>query len=287
MQWDYVAFTLSAILLICSIIIIVMRGFNWGLDFTGGTVIELQLENLVDIDHIRDVLEHAGFSNILVQHFGSSRDLIIRMLPVQHKLDQELGNKVIGLINQFTGQQTILKRVEFIGPSVSSDLAQTGGIALLVAFSCILIYIWFRFEWRLATGALLALAHDVLITLGVLALCHIEIDMTIIASLISVISYSLNDSIVVFDRIRENFRKIHCCSAYDLFNLSLMQTLSRTVMTSATTLIVVLIMLIFGGAILHGFSTTLLIGIFIGTVSSIYVASALALKLGIKREQLL
>ncbi|AHF78032.1 Preprotein translocase subunit [Sodalis praecaptivus] len=287
MRWDYVAFTLSAILLIASIAIMAVRGFNWGLDFTGGTVIELNLEKAADLDQMRDALEHAGFTDPLVQNFGSSRDVMVRMPPVQDGLGQELGNKVLGVINQATGQNAAVKRVEFVGPSVGSDLAQDGGMALLVALICILIYVGFRFEWRLATGAVLALAHDVVITLGVLSLFHIEIDLTIIASLMSVIGYSLNDSIVVSDRIRENFRKIRRGSAYDIFNVSLTQTLSRTIMTSATTLMVVLMLLIFGGAMLRGFSTTLFIGVFIGTVSSIYVASALALKLGMKREHLL
>ncbi|BAE73924.1 Protein-export membrane protein SecF [Sodalis glossinidius str. 'morsitans'] len=287
MRWDYVAFSLSAILLIASIAIMAVKGFNWGLDFTGGTVIELNLEKPADLDQMRGALEHAGFTDPLVQNFGSSRDVMVRMPPVQDGLGQELGNKVLGVINQATGQNASVKRVEFVGPSVGSDLAQDGGMALLVALICILIYVGFRFEWRLATGAVLALAHDVVITLCVLSLFHIEIDLTIIASLMSVIGYSLNDSIVVSDRIRENFRKIRRGSAYDIFNVSLTQTLSRTIMTSATTLMVVLMLLIFGGAMLRGFSTTLFIGVFIGTVSSIYVASALALKLGMKREHLL
>ncbi|WMQ73967.1 MAG: Protein translocase subunit SecF [Sodalis sp.] len=287
MRWDYVAFTLSAILLIASIAIIAVRGFNWGLDFTGGTVVELNLEKTADLDQMRDALEHAGFTDPLVQNFGSSRDVIFRMPLVQDSFGQELGNKVLVVINQATGQNAAVKRVEFVGPSVGSDLAQDGGMALLVALICILIYVGFRFEWRLATGAVLALVHDAVITLGVLSLLYIEIDLTIIASIMSVIGYSLNDSIVVSDRIRENFRKIFRGSTYDIFNVSLTQTLSRTIITSATTLMVVLMLLIFGGAMLRGFSITLFIGVCIGTVSSIYVVSALALKLGMKREHLL
>ncbi|MGL9769188.1 MAG: protein translocase subunit SecF [Sodalis sp. (in: enterobacteria)] len=288
MRWDCIAFSLSGILLITSIVIITVKGFNWGLDFTGGTVIELNLEKPADFEQMRKALEHSGFIDPLVQNFGSSRDVIVRMAPMQDGLGQELGNKVIAVINQTTDQNATVKRLEFVGPSVGSDLAQDGAIAILVALICILIYVCFRFEWRLATGAVSALVHDVVITLGVLSLLHIEIDVTIIASLMSVIGYSLNDSIVVSDRIRENFRKIHCgSSAYDIFNISLTQTLSRTIMTSAITLMMVLMLLIFGGSVLRGFSATLLIGIFIGTISSIYVASALALKLGMKREHLL
>ncbi|HBH69352.1 MAG TPA: protein translocase subunit SecF, partial [Erwinia persicina] len=175
----------------------------------------------------------------------------------------------------------------FVGPSVGSDLAQAGGVALLSALIAILIYIGFRFEWRLALGTVLALAHDVIITAGLLSLFHVEIDLTIIASLMSVIGYSLNDKIVVSDRIRENFRKIRRGSSYDITNVSLTQTLSRTIITSVTTLAMVMILFVFGGALLKGFSLTMLIGITIGTISSIYVSSALALKLGMKREHML
>lgn len=287
MRWDSLAFTVSTILLIASIVIMVERGFNLGLDFTGGTLIELNLEKTIDLDKIRDALEKARFTDPLVQNFGSSRDVIVRMAPLQDSLGQELKNKVLRVIHQSTGQNATVKRVEFVGPSVGSDLAQNSGIALLMALICILIYLGFRFEWRIATGAVLALAHDVVITLGALSLFYIEINLTIIASIMSVIGYSLNDSIVVSDRIRENFRKIRYGSVYDIFNVSLTQTVSRTIMTSVTILILVLILLIFGGAMLRGFSATLFIGVFIGTISSIYVASALALKLGIKREHLL
>ncbi len=287
MRWDNVAFTISLVLLIASIAVMSVRGFNWGLDFTGGTVIELNLEKPAEIEVMRGALEKAGFQDPLIQNFGSSRDVMVRMPPVQDGAGQELGNKVLSIINQETGQQATVKRIEFVGPSVGSDLAQTGGMALLVALICILIYVGFRFEWRLAMGAVLSLAHDVVITMGILSLLHIEIDLTIVASLMSVIGYSLNDSIVVSDRIRENFRKIRRGSSYEIINVSLTQTLSRTIMTSATTLMVVLMLYIFGGAILEGFSLTMLIGVSIGTVSSIYIASALALKMGVKREHMI
>ncbi|TKI06311.1 protein translocase subunit SecF [Martelella alba] len=287
MRWDYVAFSISITLLIISAVLMVTRGFNWGLDFTGGTVIELNLSKTADLDAMRNALEHAGFKEPVIQNFGSSRDVMVRMPPVQNGAGQELGNQVLSVIKQSFDQNASVKRIEFVGPSVGSDLAQAGGMALLVALICILVYVGFRFEWRLALGAVLALAHDVLITMGVLSLFHIEIDLTIIASLMSVIGYSLNDSIVVSDRIRENFRKIRRGSSYEIINVSLTQTLSRTLMTSATTLVVVLMLFIFGGPILHGFSLTMLIGVTIGTASSIYVASALALKLGMKREHML
>nr|WP_263458400.1 protein translocase subunit SecF [Brenneria tiliae] len=287
MRWDNVAFLISGTLLILSLIVMGVRGFNWGLDFTGGTVIEINLEKPADLDLIRDSLQNAGFHDPLIQNFGSSRDVMVRMSPNVGTSGQELGNRVLSVINQGTEQQATVKRIEFVGPSVGSDLAQAGGMALLSALICILIYVGFRFEWRLALGAVIALAHDVVITLGVLSLFKIEIDLTIVASLMSVIGYSLNDSIVVSDRIRENFRKIRRGTPYEIMNVSLTQTLSRTIMTSATTLVVVLMLYIFGGAMLAGFSLAMLIGVSIGTVSSIYVASALALKLGMKREHLL
>ena len=287
MRWDNLAFAISGLLLIISIAIIGVRGFNWGLDFTGGTVIEVSLDQPANLDDMRAAMEKAGFKDPVVQNFGSSRDIIVRLPPTSGTAGQELGNKVIGLINADIDKNASVKRIEFVGPSVGSDLAQAGAMALLIALISILIYVGFRFEWRLALGAVIALAHDVIITMGVLSLFRIEVDLTIIASLMSVIGYSLNDSIVVSDRIRENFRKIRRGTSYEIMNVSLTQTLSRTIMTSATTLMVVLMLYIFGGALLAGFSLTMLIGVSIGTVSSIYVASALALKLGMKREHML
>ncbi|AHM72604.1 protein translocase subunit SecF [Yersinia hibernica] len=287
MRWDYVAFGVSLLLLVASVVVMATKGFNWGLDFTGGTVIEISLEKPADMDQLRDTLEAAGFESPILQNFGSTRDVMVRMPPATGTAGQELGNKVISVINESVDKNASVKRIEFVGPSVGSDLAQAGGMALLVALLCILVYVGFRFEWRLALGAVIALAHDVVITMGILSLFHIEIDLTIIASLMSVIGYSLNDSIVVSDRIRENFRKIRRGTPYEIMNVSLTQTLSRTIMTSATTLMVVLMLFIFGGAMLQGFSLTMLIGVSIGTVSSIYVASALALKLGMKREHML
>ena len=279
---------ISGFLLIVSIAIIGVRGFNWGLDFTGGTVIEITLEKPVDMDQLRDSLQKAGFEEPQLQNFGSSRDIMVRMPPVHDANgSQELGSKVVNVINESTSQSATVKRIEFVGPSVGADLAQTGALALIAALVCILIYVGFRFEWRLAAGVVIALAHDVVITMGVLSLFHIEIDLTIVASLMSVIGYSLNDSIVVSDRIRENFRKIRRGTPYEIFNVSLTQTLHRTLITSGTTLMVILMLFLFGGPILEGFSLTMLIGVSIGTASSIYVASALALKLGMKREHLI
>ncbi|WP_413494850.1 protein translocase subunit SecF [Morganella psychrotolerans] len=287
MRWDNVAFTISALLLLASVAIIGVKGFNWGLDFTGGTVIEVNFTQPADLDKIRETVAQAGFKDPLIQNFGSSRDIMVRLPPAEGTAGQELGKTIINVINTNIDEGAVVKRIEFVGPSVGAELAQTGAMALIAALICILLYVGMRFEWRLAMGAVIALAHDVIITLGILSLFHIEVDLTIVASLMSVIGYSLNDSIVVSDRIRENFRKIRRGTSYEIMNVSLTQTLSRTIMTSATTLLVVLMLYIFGGAMLEGFSLVMLIGVSIGTISSIYVASALALKLGMKREHLI
>ncbi|MBS0848746.1 protein translocase subunit SecF [Citrobacter sp. JGM124] len=288
MRWDYWAFGISGLLLIISIAIIGVKGFNWGLDFTGGTVIEISLEKPAELDVIRGALEKAGFQDPLVQNFGSSRDIMVRMPPVSGDVGgQALGSSVVSVIDSSTNQHSAVKRIEFVGPSVGADLAQSGAMALLVALLSILVYVGFRFEWRLAAGVVISLAHDVIITMGVLSLFQIEIDLTIVASLMSVIGYSLNDSIVVSDRIRENFRRIRRGTPYEIFNVSLTQTLKRTLITSGTTLVVILMLYLFGGSMLKGFSLTMLIGVTVGTASSIYVASALALKLGMRREHML
>ncbi|MGP1959103.1 MAG: protein translocase subunit SecF [Arsenophonus sp. NC-CH8-MAG3] len=287
MRWDYLAFTISIALFIISIMVTLLKGFNWGLDFTGGTIIEINFNQPADLDKIRASLSNDGHKEPLIQNFGSSRDIIIRLPPIKGIASQEIGKTVISLINRNINDQATLKRMEFVGPSIGSELAQTGVMALLSALICILIYLGFRFEWRLAAGAVISLAHDVIITLGVVSLFQIEVDMTIVASLMSVIGYSLNDSIVVFDRIRENFRKIRHGTSYEIVNVSLTQTLSRTLITLGASLLVILMLYFFGGLILQGFALIMLIGVTIGTISSIYVASALALKMGIKREHLI
>ena len=188
MRWDYWAFGISGFLLILSLIIIGVKGFNWGLDFTGGTVIEISLEKPADMDQMREALEKAGFADPLLQNFGSSRDIMVRMPPAEGETGgQVLGSKVVNVINEATSQNAAVKRIEFVGPSVGADLAQTGAMALMVALISILVYVGFRFEWRLAAGVVIALAHDVIITMGVLSLFHIEVDLTIVASLSSAI----------------------------------------------------------------------------------------------------
>ncbi|SHF99544.1 protein translocase subunit SecF [Vibrio gazogenes] len=287
MRWSKFAFVLSALLIVASIVTISMKGFNWGLDFTGGTLIEVTFDQPADLAQVRSALEAKGFGDATVQNFGSAKDVMVRLRPRDHVAGEALGNQIISAINTATGQHVEMRRIEFVGPNVGDELTEAGGMAILVSLLCILMYVSMRFEWRLSAGAVLSLAHDVTITLGVFSLLQIEVDLTIVAALLTVVGYSLNDTIVVFDRIRENFRKMRKGESDEVMNNSITQTLSRTLITSGTTLFVVIALFVEGGAMIHGFALALLLGITVGTYSSIYVASALALKLGIKREHLL
>lgn len=301
LRFGFIAFAISMLLVVGSIVVIFVKGFNLGQDFTGGTTIEITLSKAVEIDDIRASLKQAGYGEPVVQNYGSSQDIIIR-LPIlkddesnqqnsnmtedqkTQELNSALGAKIADLMHKYIDSDAKIKRVAYVGPSVGSELAQDGILAILATLISILIYIAIRFEWRFGTGAVVALAHDVIITAGYLSLFQRELDLTIIAAMLSIIGYSLNDTIVVFDRIRENFRKIRRATSYDVINISLTQTLSRTLMTSGTTLAVVVILYIFGGSMLRGFSETLGVGIILGTISSIYVAAYMSLKMGIKRE---
>ncbi|QUM75463.1 protein translocase subunit SecF [Moritella sp. 24] len=280
------AFILSALLVLLSISSIAIKGINWGLDFTGGTVIEVGYDKPADLEVIRPLLAAEGFSDAVIQHFGSSRDVLIRIAPREGLDSEHLGSQVISVLQGYD-KSVEMRRIEFVGPNVGDELTEQGGLALLAALICILLYVGVRFEWRLASGAVLALAHDVIITLGIFSVLDVEFDLTILAALLTVIGYSLNDTIVVFDRIRENFRRMRIDDSVEIMDVSLTQTLSRTLITSGTTLMVLISLFLKGGALIHGFALALLIGIVVGTYSSIYVASALALKLGVTRETML
>jgi preprotein translocase subunit SecF len=286
MKMSKSAFILSALLVILSIVTIGVKGINWGLDFTGGTVIEVGYQNPADLTKIRPLLSEQGFDDAIIQHFGSSRDVLIRIAPREGLDSQHLGNQVVTVMQSYDSSAE-MRRIEFVGPNVGDELTEQGGLALLAALLCILLYVGVRFEWRLASGAVLALAHDVILTLGVFSLLEVEFDLTILAALLTVIGYSLNDTIVVFDRIRENFRRLRTDDSVEIIDVSLTQTLSRTLITSGTTLMVLVSLFLKGGALIHGFALALLIGVVVGTYSSIYVASALALKLGVNRETML
>ncbi|PMH37565.1 protein-export membrane protein SecF [Vibrio sp. 10N.286.49.B3] len=287
MRWSKFAFAFSIVMIATAFFTLSTKWLNWGLDFTGGTLIEVGFEQPANLEDIRGALEAKGFGDATVQNFGSARDVMVRLRPRDNMQGEALGNQILSAIEEGTGDSVEMRRIEFVGPNVGDELTEAGGLAILVSLICILIYVSIRFEWRLAAGAVLALAHDVIITLGIFSLLQIEVDLTIVAALLTVVGYSLNDTIVVFDRIRENFRKIRNGEPTDILNGAITQTLSRTLITSATTLFVVIALFTQGGAMIHGFALALLLGITVGTYSSIYVASALALKLGITREHLM
>lgn len=279
---------LSLAFVILSIVSLLTQGLKPGIDFTGGTLVELAYEQAVDLDEIRQALSKEGFEGAVVQHFGSSREVMIRLLPTEQTANSsELSNHIMRAINSHVSQKGELRRVEFVGPQVGEELTEDGGLAMLIALFCILIYVTFRFEYRLALGAVTALAHDVIITLGMFSVFQVEFDLTVLAALLAVIGYSLNDTIVVFDRVRENFRLLRKGTPTDIINISLNQTLSRTLMTSGTTLLVLVALFIFGGEIIHYFALALIFGIVVGTYSSIYVASPVALSLGVSKEDLM
>lgn len=284
MKYRYLGFIFSIIISVLCTFIIVTKGLNWGLDFTGGTVIETQFSQPADLTKLRAELENRGYGSALVQTTGSQKDLMIRLSA--NAGDMSVGNKVMEMIHQTLDPNATIKSIEFVGPNVGEELTQGAIYATLATLAMLLIYVGTRFEWRLALGGIVALSHDVLVTLGVFSLLQIEIDLTFVAAILSVVGYSLNDSIVVFDRVRENFSKIRRLSSIEVIDISLSQTLSRTLMTSITTLFVVLALFYLGGPTLYSFSLALLIGIGFGTYSSIYIAIGVALQLGLKREHM-
>ena len=232
-------------------------------------------------------METNGFDDAVVKFYGSSRDVVIRLATREGVKAEMLGNQVLDILQSGTGDNIDMRRIEFVGASVGDELAEQGGLAMLTALICILVYVAFRFEWRFALGSVIALFHDVLLTLGLFSVLQLEFDLTVLAAILAVIGYSLNDTIVVSDRIRENFRKIRVGGPEEVINISLTQTLSRTVITSITTLLVLAALFFQGGALIHGFATALLLGVFVGTYSSVYVASSIALALGISKEDLI
>ncbi|MBV7314987.1 protein translocase subunit SecF [Shewanella sp. NIFS-20-20] len=277
---------LSLILVVASLVSLGTKGINWGLDFTGGTVVELEFSKPANLNDLRAQLTDEKVSGAIVQNFGSTRDILVR-LQVRAGIASDAQVLEVMKAAQHLDSQVIQKRVEFVGPQVGKELAEQGGLAVLVALICILIYVSFRFEWRLAAGAVASLAHDVILTLGVFSLLQLEFDLTVLAGLLTVVGYSLNDTIVVYDRIRENFLKMRKAIPYEIINASITQTMSRTIITTGTTLITVVALFLKGGTMIHGFATALLMGILFGTYSSIYVASYLAMKLGVSRDHMI
>lgn len=287
MRLKWPALLLSALLILGSFASIFSQGINWGLDFTGGTVIEVGLTQGADLTAMRQTLATAGYPDAVIQLFGSSKDVLIR-IPLRPDLAQaKVGEAVLHALNSQLAEPVTMRRVEFVGPSVGEELKQDGGLAMLVALLGILLYVALRFEWRLSVGAVLSLAHDVILTVGLFSALQLEFDLTVLAAILALIGYSINDTIVVFDRLRESFRKLRDATVDETINHAITSTLNRTVITSLTTILVLLVLFFMGGALIHGFATALLFGIAVGTYSSVYVASAIAEVLGISREDML
>ena len=280
------AMVLSTILIIGSFVSLGVNSLNWGLDFTGGTLIEVGYEDAANLEAIRVQLNESNFEDAIVQNFGSSQDVLIRIAPRDGVKAVTIGEQVLAALRA-DGTEVDMRRIEFVGPNVGEELTEQGGLAMLVALLCILVYVAMRFEWRFALGSVSALMHDVILTLGLFSVLQIEFDLTVLAAVLAVIGYSLNDTIVVSDRIRENFRKIRKGEPVEIINISLTQTLNRTIITSLTTVLVLVALFYKGGALIHGFATALLFGVVVGTYSSVYIASSVALALGISKEDLM
>lgn len=281
-----VAMILSAILVVASMASLALNGLNFGIDFTGGTLVEVGYPVSVELNDVRAALSKSGFGDAIVQHFGTSKDVMIRVGLQEGISQDDLRSRILGSL-QAGNSEVELRRNEFVGPQVGEELTEQGALAVLYALIGILIYVSIRFEYRFSVGAVVALVHDVSITLGVFSFLQISFDLTVLAALLAVIGYSLNDTIVVFDRIRENFRKLRKGAPIEVMNASINQTLSRTLVTSLTTLLVLLALFFIGGEVIHSFSLALILGIVVGTYSSIYVASAAALALGVSKSDLM
>jgi len=283
----FAAIASGVVLLIC-LLSILLRGFNFGLDFTGGTVIELGYAQPIEIAEVSTTLSETGFPDAVAQYFGSRQDILIRLAPEEGEpASAKVSDQVYRALNAAAGGDVELRRVEYVGPQVGEELREQGGLAVLFALIGILVYVALRFEWRFAVGAVAALIHDVLFTVGIFSVFQIGFDLTVLAAVLAVIGYSLNDTIVIFDRIRENFRKMRKGTVLEICNRSINQTLSRTIITSGTTLLVLLALFLLGGEAINAFALALIIGIIIGTYSTIYIATAVAVWLGVSKVDLM
>jgi preprotein translocase subunit SecF len=282
------AFIVSLLAIVLSIGMLTVRGLNFGLDFTGGTLIEVSFPGDADTELVRSNLREAGLNDAVVQTFGAASDIVVRVPPRSaEESSAEISTVVLQALQQGVEGEVVMRRVEFVGPQVGDELAEQGILAVVYALIGIFLYVMIRFQWRFSAGAVAALVHDVIITMGVISLLQVEFDLTVVAALLAVIGYSLNDTIVVFDRIRENFPRLRKSSPTRVINQSINEMLARTLMTSGTTLLVLVALFVFGGEIIHAFAFTLIIGIIVGTYSSIYVASAALLTLGVSKFDLI
>ncbi len=281
-----IALAMSGILMLISLISIVTQGLVFGIDFTGGTLVQVSYSKPADLDKIRNSLHNNNFPDAVVQNFGNSHDVLIRLGVHKESNDDPLSTKILRLL-QKDGDKVEMRRVEYVGPQIGDELVEDGGLAIIYTLFGILLYVGFRFEYRFALGSIAALIHDTVIVVGFFSLFRLEFNLTILAAILAVIGYSLNDTIVVFDRIRENFVKLRKQPSINVMNTSINQMLGRTVMTSVTTAIVLVVLFLVGGELIHGFSIALLLGVIVGTYSSIYIASAIAMALGVSKSDLM
>ncbi|WP_340122968.1 protein translocase subunit SecF [Methylobacter svalbardensis] len=282
-----IALIFSAVLSIIAIGSLAIRGLEMGIDFTGGTLIEVGYQQAADLTELRSTLTAEGFSDATVQNFGTTKDVLIRLKPHEGVSSADLSAKVLDAINKTTKEPAIIHRVEFVGPQVGDDLAEDGFLALLYSTIGILIYVAWRFEWKFSVGAIIATFHDVIITLGLFSVLGLEFDLTVLAAILALIGYSLNDTIVIYDRIREDFRLLRNKSTEEIMNSAINVTLSRTIITSLTVFLALVSLFFLGGQIIHNFSIALLFGVVFGTYSSIFIASPAVLLLGISAEDLM
>lgn len=282
-----IALIFSAVLSIIAIGSLAIRGLEMGIDFTGGTLIEVGYQQAADLTELRSILAAEGFGEATVQNFGTTKDVLIRLRSDEKVSSVDLSAKVLDAINKTTKEPAIIHRVEFVGPQVGDDLAEDGFLALLYSTIGILIYVAWRFEWKFSVGAIIATFHDVIVTLGFFSVLGLEFDLTVLAAILALIGYSLNDTIVVYDRIRENFRQLRNTSTEEIMNSAVNVTLSRTIITSLTVFLALVSLFFLGGQVIHNFSIALLFGVVFGTYSSIFIASPAVLLLGISAEDLM
>ena len=279
-----VAMALSALLVVGAIVVFLANGLHFGIDFRGGTLIEASSESAVDLAELRGRLGVLDLGEVQIQEFGKETDVLIRIAEKEGATDASNNLSAVERVRAELSSDFDVRRVEIVGPQVSAELIQTGVMAVLAAIASMLIYIWFRFEWQFSVGAVLALVHDVALTIGLFALLQLDFNLSILAAILTIVGYSMNDTVVVYDRVRENLRKYKKMDLAELLNIAINETLSRTVMTSVTTMLALLALYILGGEVIRGFTFAMIWGVIVGTYSSIFIASPLLMMLGVKRD---